>query len=481
MKNNVGAAIRWALSAQILSFIFQFASTILLARLLSPQQFGIAAFATTIVGIACLFQTLNSGTLLIKEASITDVDIRCVFSVNFAFAAIAFAVIVILAKPIENITGIEGVFVGMLILACNPFLTVMELVPTSLLERHLWYKKIAILGLLKTIVGSFIALGAAINGLGFKSILIGSIASRTIYIVGLHIASSTLMPSYKFSFSRYRWVLEFGILNLRVSGVSELCKRFSEIIITKYLGVEALGLYDRAQSAIRLIWDNVYLVGARVLFNSLSKQKRESQGLGATYSKILSIATGVFLPIFGAGALLSYAIINTLYGSSWAPSAPIFSILCISCFLLALVPLAWDFILLHGGLKEQASFEVKKSLIGFIFFSVGAYFSVEWAAAAFVLQSLIGLNYYLPRLIRAANMPVRQYSIALGSSLFLTIAALSPSLLYVFLVGWSKLSSIFELTFLCAGGFILWLAAGAALNHPCYLEIRRFVKRAWAS
>lgn len=319
-----GAAI--SLGSQMGKFGAQFLYQILLARMLSPNDFGLVAMAVPIIAFGHLFVDLGLSQATIQRPQITQDQLSLLFWINVA-GGVLLGLITIAASPFV------GVFYGEArVVAITAILGAMFLMSglssqhLALLNRDLSFGKLAIVDMGAFLAGSAAGLLAAFEGLGYRSLLVAAgVNSLTTLILAWSL--SGWRPGRPERVEGWKDIIGFGGNLTGFSVVNYFARNLDNVLIGRFNGGDALGLYDRAYTLMLTPLSQISQPFSRVALPLLARTQCEPEVYRRAYVGMLEIILLLTYP----GALFAIVtrdqLIGVVLGEQWASVAPIFGIL----------------------------------------------------------------------------------------------------------------------------------------------------------
>ena len=457
--------------AQAFSFLIQFASTVTLARYLTPYETGIYAVALAIIGVLSLIQAFGLQALIVREEVLTDDVSATTFTVNALTAvalSLAIVVISVVGGRVLHDVGVQRV---LLVLAIRPLFEIFTFLPAANLERNGRFKEIALIGTVGTSLGTivtilFVLFGASYMSIAYGQCAGGALAAALMTFVGRQHAS------YRIGFKAWRRVGNFGLQMLAVSGISAVSIRLSDVALGRLLGLAELGIYNRAGGLNGLIWNNLHLVIGRVVFVDFADLHRQGISLRVRYMQTVEVMTATLWPAFAGMAVLAKPFIILVYGAVWIPAALPLSLLAIASMIQVSITMTWELFAATGHLRTQTRIEFIRALLALLAFVVGCLISLEAAASARILDALFALFLYRPHLDRMTDTTVSNFRAIYLRSALLTLLAIIPACALTLLTNNASHASFSQLIGAVLFGVIMWGLGLIALKHPLVSEAK---------
>ncbi len=328
-KPDVYSSVRWSAAGKSVAQSIQLVVSLVMARLLAPEYFGLMAMAIVVTGFLSVFQRLGLASALVQRKQINDRLLSSVFFLNLALCLALTGLLVVVAPLIGRVYDDVRVGHMVAVLSVTFTLSAFATMPYVLLQRDLDFRKLALREILGALATGITGVVCAIAGYGVWSLVTASIVGSIAQVVLFNLARPW-RPQLVFSWSELRSVFGFG-LNITGYSVAKYFSRQSDILIIGItLGATSLGYYGAALRFIKLPMDTIAGVLARVLFPTFSRMQEDRSRLIATYLKATgAIAFVVFPAMFGL-CVVAEPLIQVALGETWLPVVPILQVLSIA-------------------------------------------------------------------------------------------------------------------------------------------------------
>lgn len=477
---SVRRSLAWAYSGQTMSFAIQFASSIIVARLLSPREMGVFAIAMATQGVIAIFVNFGVGAFIVREPELRPETLDAAFTVNLILSASLASVLFGASFGGKLLFGDPAAGNVLRVSAVGAMLGVLGFRPSVMMQREMRFKAMSMIGVASGIVSSLSTITFALLGASYMSPAYGGLIGGLVG-TGASLACARHHHSLRISFADWRRLTTFGLRIMSVSGVSMFAMRLSDVVLGRLLGVAALGLYSRASNLSNLLFDQVYGTATRVIFVQLSKEFRDTGELRVTFLRGFQLITAVMWPVLIGLSVLSRPAILILYGSKWLPAAIPLSILMVAQFFTLSFGMNWELFVLRDETARQTRYEVTRSFLGLIVFSIGCLFSIAGAAIGRAVDSFIGFLFYYPHVRRLARTEPHEIPLIYRESGMLTVAAVLPSLLLMVVYRWSPYTPPALIALTVLAGIASWLLVAFRLGHPVRDELLTILRRVMPS
>ena len=473
---SVRRSLTWTYIAQGLSFIVTFGSTIVVARLVSPRDFGIFAMANAVGTVINVLMQFGLAKYLMREANLTRDTLRSVFTVNVMMTVVYIIMILIGSIAAGSLFGSAEVGRFLQVFAVFPLFAMMEFVPAALCSRNMRFGVIAALAVMRAVVMATATVVLAREGFAYMSFAWAQILAWVATSISYNIL--VWRPDvWRPRIAGVQSILKFGVQMVGISGVRELSTRAGEMALGSMLGLSPLGLYNRAAGLPTTLYSTIYAAGSNVIFSRLSRDLRETGNFHETYLRFMRLILGFLWPIMFGLAVLAQPVIHILYGKKWEAAATPLALLMVASAVTVAIGMTSEIFILRHETRRQVKLESVRATAGFLMFAGGAMINLPVAAAAKVAESILAFLIYrkpMAELIGAQNGELRRVYF---EGIWLSAAAVVPSFI---LMCWSHWSAYTSLPFVVAStaiGGVLWAVILFHRRHPISQEVLRFVCR----
>jgi len=332
LKNKTIKALGWDLSGRFASQGVSFVISILLARLLSPQDFGVLAMVNVVVAVATVFIDMGFGSSLVQRSIITEEHYNSVFVFNIMFGLFLSVLLFMcsgsLARFYENKIIEDVGRVMSLIFVLNAFGSVVRIK----LYKELNFKALSLATLFGTVIGGTIGVLMAFMGYGIWSLVAQSLLSLFLTTLYCYF-SAKWFPKiiFKLKILKELWSYSFHIFISTIIGI--FFGQLDNLVIGKLFASAKLGYYYRAKSMESLIHNYTSQSLLSVLFPSMSSVKEDRNRFNSIVFKAYHIICFFSFFLLGLLYLVSEDLMVILFSEKWLPSVPYFRILLLSSFV----------------------------------------------------------------------------------------------------------------------------------------------------
>lgn len=390
VKQETISGVKWGLLQKITLQPVMFLFGVVLARVISPREFGILGLTAVFFAVANTLKDAGFGTALIRKQDRTEADCSTMFWFNLGMSAALAGILFLLAPWFVEFYGEPDLLWLTRISALMMFLSSTGSVHWTLYNARRDFKTPAIVGIVVALIGIPICLYFAFNGWGIWAIVIQQVVTSLISLIAIWILSPW-RPKLIWSNQSFREMFSFGV-KLSVTGILyTLYREMRAFIIGKFYSPADLGLYNKGTSLGSTLINTVTSVIDPVIFPIFASIQSDNEKLLRVYKTYISLVALPMLFALTTFAANSENIILTLYGPNWADSAIYAQILCFGLMCDPLSVINSKIYLVKGRTDLTLKQEVFMRCFGVPAILIGAYISIQGICYASLATSLFSL------------------------------------------------------------------------------------------
>ena len=394
-SNLAHAAVRgttWTYIAFFSGKLVVFITTVILARYLSKSDFGVVGYAVTIIGFLDVVKDLGIGASLIyhRDEAVIPTAFWLSITTNVTFFLLTWVGAPLVGSFFHDPRAIWVTR----ILALNFPLTALGAIHETSLIKELAFNQKFIPDFARAIGKGVLSIGLAVAGFGPWSLIIGQLGGTLISVVILWIMVPW-RPVLSFSGQIARSLLRFGIPLVSMNIISVFVLNVDYLLVGRYLGAEALGVYTLAFRVPELTILQLCYIVAQVIFPVFAKIKDDTEAMGKGFLQTAQYVALFTVPAALGMVLLAEPFILTFFGEKWIEVIPVMRAISIYAMLISLGFNAGDVYKAQGKPEILAKMAVLHALIlaptlMWVITTSGSIVVVGWAqvAVAFVINSV---------------------------------------------------------------------------------------------
>ncbi len=326
-------------------------SVLILARLLLPSDYGIATLATIITMFFQILLADGMAAYLIRKDTVDNIDYNTAWTIRILLFAYIASILFFGREAIAEFMKEPKLADVLMVSALGVFIIGFRNIGLVKCRKELVYKPLFLVDLSKKIVGFVVTVSIAITDQNYWALVMG------------HLAMSSADTLFSFYFSNYRPSFTLARIKeqwdftkwLIASNITIFFRnKINDIVIPKYLGSHALGLYAMAYQLANIVYAQVIEPISHPLLSSFSKAKEDKQYLSSMFIKAISIISMILMPAYTGLYLLADDIILLVLGNNWLSIIPVFKLLLIFVTIQSYIFMCSSVLTAVGAIKLLA-------------------------------------------------------------------------------------------------------------------------------
>ncbi len=395
LKDKTIKGTFWSAADAFLGYGVTFLVGIVLARLLSPQEYGL-------IGIVTIFTTILTGIVdsgfsnaIIRKKDVSYDDYNTMFFTNMGMSFILYGFLYAFSPAIAgfferpelaNLTRVMGLIL---------IIQALSYTQITYLTKRLDFKTKTKASLIAAVISGVIGISMAFTGFGVWSLVGQQISNKLVYTISLWVFNRWI-PSARFSVDSFMYMWGFG-WKLMLSGlVNNIWNQLYQVVVGKYYSSATLGQYSRSKEYASLFSSNFTGIIQRVSFPALAEIQDNNERLVSAYRKVIKttmFVTAICMIFMGA---VAEPFIYCLIGSQWHQAATFLPLICISLSLFPLHAINLNMLQVQGRSDILLMLEIIKKIIAIGPLCLGIFVNIYWMLIGSIIVGIISffLNTY---------------------------------------------------------------------------------------
>jgi len=469
LKQKTVSGLIWSFTENIANHGVTFIVGIILARLLSPQEFGLIGMITIFIAIST--SVINSGfsQALIRKNNCTQTDFSTVFYFNLLVGAAMFALLAISAPLISRFFEEPQLIPLIRVLSVVLIIDSVTIIQRTILTKNINFKLQTKISAISSILSGIIGIVMAYNGFGVWSLVARQIAGRFFNSLLLWFWNKW-KPLWIFSKDSFHELFNFGYKLLIAGLIQTLYRNIYYAIIGKFFSAAELGYYTRAEGFNQLPSQNITSVVQRVTFPVLASIQDDLPRLKIAYKKLIRSTVLITFTLMLGMAAVAEPLILTLVGEKWRTSILYLQMLSFVGMMYPLQALNLNMLNVQGRSDLVLKLQVIKRILAIPTIVAGVIWGMEVLIAGLIVNTLIAyyLNSYWSG--KFLNYPAKEQIYDIFP--FFSIALINAFLVYIIgqLLPYNHLMNL--IIQILAGG-ILAVGMFELFKFESYIELKR--------
>ncbi|MEA5129360.1 MAG: lipopolysaccharide biosynthesis protein [Proteiniphilum sp.] len=336
LKDKTITGMFWSFIERFGSLSIQFITNIVLARLLTPADFGLIGMIMVFVAISLVMIDGGLGAALIQKKQPTEQDYSTIFFSNIILASIIYVSLYFASSSISSFYHQPELNRLLKVMGLILLVDSFSIVQNNILIKKLYFRKIARIKILAASFSSFLAILCAFFGLGVWSIAVQYLANSLLKTILLWLRTSWT-PIKVFSKNSFKELFGFGSKLLTASLLHEIYNNFQSLLIGRFFSAKDLGFYTQAYQMQRIPVNTLAVVVNQVTFPVFSEMQGNVETLRSGVRKSLKSLVFLNFPMMVLLAVTAKPLFILLFTAKWVPSVIYFQILCLGYGMLSIV------------------------------------------------------------------------------------------------------------------------------------------------
>lgn len=392
LKNKTVKGVGWSFADNIVSLGISFLVGLVLARLLTPGEYGLIGLITVFIAVFNSIVDSGFSNALIRKNDANNVDYNTVFIVNMVLSIALFSLLFISAPAISRFFDEPQLVSLSRVMGSIVVINAFAIIQRTILVKRVDFKTQTKISLISSITSGVIGIGMAIQGFGVWSLAGQQISRQLVNTVFLWIFGHW-WPKMQFSVQSFKELFGFG-WKLLVSGlIDTVWKEIYQLVIGKFYNKEMLGYYTRAHQFGSLFSSNITTVIQRVSYPVLSSIQNDKERLKMAYQKVIKVTMLVTFTCMLGLAAIAKPMIIVLIGEKWLPCVVFLQIICFQMMLYPLHAINLNMLQVQGRSDLFLKLEIIKKFIAIVPIALGIFINIYWMLIGSVFTGFIA--YYL--------------------------------------------------------------------------------------
>lgn len=434
LKEKTVKGVIWSsidrFSAQGIQFVF----SILIARLLLPEDYGVIAMLNIFLAVSQTFIDSGFGSALIRKIDRTETDFSTVFYFNIAVASVFYIILFCSAPAIANFYEIPLLESVTKVVALNLIINSLSGIHNAKLSIAIDFKSRATISIITALLTGAVGLWMAYAGYGVWALVFQTLFSSLIRTLMLWIIVKW-HPQLIFSWKSFKELFSFGSKLLASGLLDTLYNNIYTLVIGKFFSPSTLGVYSKANSLAQFPSSNITSVLQVVTFPVLSTIQNEEERLSGAYKRFLKLSAFVVFPLMVGLSAVADPFIRLVLTDKWEGAIILLQIICFALMWYPIHAINLNILQVKGRSDYFLKLELIKKVQGVLFLVVTVPMGIVAMCCGKVISSLISLiwnTHYTKKLIGYGYfaqmrdlLPILVHALVMGGIVLLVVNFMS--------------------------------------------------------
>lgn len=363
LKQQTKRGLYWSFFNQFANYGMNFCVGIVMARLLSPSDYGITALPAVFMSVAWILQNGGLGDALVRKTNLRDEDLSTAFYYSLMMGVALYLALFFTAPLIADFYN-TPVLVPLLRVTALGFLWgPMNTAQTVILKRNLDFKTPTKISLTTRVFSAIVGIVLAYMGYGLWALVVSGVLSSLLTMI-LNWFAVKWLPKSGWNKESFKYLWGYGN-KIMVSGMLDtLYNNITPIFVAKYYSPADLGLYNRAQGYSAMPSQQVTGVIQSVTFPVLSKMQNDDEALACNYRRMLRSTAFIVFPFMMMLSALARPLVIMLITAKWEACIILLQIICFSMMWYPIHSINLNLLMVKGRSDLFLRLEIIKKIIG---------------------------------------------------------------------------------------------------------------------
>lgn len=462
-KDSIKSGLFWKFAERICAQGVSFVLSMILARILMPEDYGIVAILLVFINLANVFVSDGFSTALIQKKGVNDLDYSTMFYCSVAVSLVMYTLLFFLAPTIALFYNNVNLIWPLRILSLKLPIAAVNSIQHAYVSRNMMFKKFFWSTLIGTVISAVVGIFMAMQGLGVWALVAQYLTNSIIDTLVLFF-TIPWYPKIMFSIDcakrlmSYGWKITLG--SLAITGYTQL----RSLIIGKFYTAEDLAFYNKGDQIPSLVVNNVNASVASVIFPAMSNCEGNVENVKKIAKQSMRMAAYVIFPMMGGLCVVAEKLIVLLLTSKWVMTVPYMQLACISYALMPISTSNIQAIKAMGRSDLYLKMEIIKKGIGIILVIISVPFGTMTIAVTAVISSVINnvVNIFPNK--KLLNYGYKEQIKDLLPAIFMTIIMC----ISIYPVEFLNLSPVIIVFFQVVLGIVVYVLISAISNNSEY-------------
>lgn len=384
IKGQAAKGVMWNAIERFSTQGIQFVLTILIARVLSPDDYALIAMLGIFMAIAQTFVDSGLSNALIQKKNRTELDCYTMFFSNLVFSIVVYLLLFLIAPYIASFYNQPSLVTLLRVLGLQLITNAFGVVQMTRFMISMDFKKLAVASLISVCVSGIISVWMAYHGYGAWTLVAQILIGNAVWALVLWIFARWV-PSWKFSYASFRTLFSFGAKLLGSTLIHTLYVNMYSLVIGKFCAPSVLGYFNRSYTLGQFPVQNFSNIVQKVLYPVQCQYQDDAKKFNTLFSSYLRLSALIVFPVMIGLAVLAEPVIGLLLGDKWLPAAPFLQIICISLMWLPVMQANVSVLDAKGRSDAHLKSEIIKKAIAMVILGI----TVCWGIYAICWGMLI--------------------------------------------------------------------------------------------
>lgn len=471
--------VKWTTLSSVCGVAIHILQISILARILTPEDFGLMALGMVAIGFAQAFSDMGISQAIIHKQEITKNQLSTLYWLNIIAACFCSLLLIASSPFIAAFYKNEALIPVLLVISSIFVLQSIGQQYQIILQKNLMFNTIARIDVTSKLVGFFLSITLALLNAGVYALVFGVLfTTLTAALLYLFQGLAEHKPRFVFNLKDVDEFLSFGLYTMGDRAINFFSTQIDTLIIGRLIGVESLGIYSVAKTLVLRPLQVINPIITRVSLPIMAKIQNDKTKLSAMYLEMMSALGSVNFPLYAAAIIFAPALVSILLGEQWHEATLVVQILAVWAMMRSIGNPIGSLVLSQGRYRLGFWWNVFVFVLTVPVVLMGSKHGISGVALSLMIFSIIlQIPNWLILVKPLCGAPAKEYSLSLARPLLLSILfALFSATSDALLQDWIGLDLILSMFFSVGFGGVFLLLLYVFFNQALLKDVLKLFK-----
>lgn len=475
---QVKKAFFWSFAEKYSNLVLQIVSTLILARLLTPAEIGIASVGLGLVSIMHSLRDFGVNNYIVQEKELTQKKLATAFGIAIIVSAVAFISLITLSFLAPWIYEDSGDSVQLVVFISSITFLFLPLsaYKMAVYTRDMDFFKIGRVNVISGVVQNGSVIVLAFMGWSYLSIPIAAVLGTLSLALGVLYFSPAGDRIIRPTLSEWRHVLPFTGFMSFASIIKDIGVVLPEMVIAKFLGFSATGFFSRAKGLVGLFNQFIMKAAQPVLLSMFAEEHRAGKDLGESFVRVSSFVTGAACAFFVFLSVNAEAVIYIMFGDQWLLAAPLLTVFALGASLTITNIVSLTCLVAMGQAKKYMNYALFVECFKVAGVIIAAQYDLITCVIFLASVGIVEFILYFNLVRKLANINIAGFLYhAIVKGWVIAALSIMPSLIATYYLNINLLDFL-NMVAVGIATLVFWVAALFVVNHPIKVTMLDLIK-----
>lgn len=388
LKDKTVKGVGWSAADAFLGQGVTFIVGIVLARILSPEEYGLIGIVTIFTSILLGFVDSGFSNSLIRKPNVTDDDYNTMFIVNMVMSVLMCSLLYLGAPAIAHFFERPQLVPLVRVMGLLLIFQALSIVQMTILSRKIDFKTKTKASVISAVTSGVIGIAMAFMGFGVWSLVAQQLSRQLVYSICLWFFNRW-WPKLKFSVESFKYMWGFGWKLLLSGLLDRVWAQLYQTVVGKFYNPATLGQYTRSKEYASIFSSNLTTIVQRVSYPVLSQVQEDKERMVNAYRRVIKITMFVTAILMISLGAVAEPLLYCLIGPQWHQAATFLPLICITMSLYPLHAINLNMLQVQGRTDIYLYLEISKKILAVGPICIGIFVDIYWMLIASILLGII--------------------------------------------------------------------------------------------